>query len=927
MQELLRKAFGIYSGDAKVALRFIRMAIFWAFGSAMLETLSDGLFLEKVGAPFLPKVYLSIAALMIFVSTLILYSLKKTSPYRILIAAMGCGVLASFFASFFVGGAVPEWFWYALKIVSKMFFAVMIACSWTFTDQYHDLQDAKRVYSIYSAAYFLGTIFAGLAINLLLDRIGYSGLLKMAGVSILFAMREAWAIAHKNTPIQDDTTEGIFSASRDSASVSRLIFRSRFAIILLLLSLFTQLLITVTEFNYMETFGSHFQASPAASFEGQTAEFLGKCRAIISACNIVIGVFLYSRFVRRMGLNNAILITPLFFLGVYALWIFHNAMPIAVLGLIAVDGVLFTIEDNCFNLLSNAVPTKLKSKVRIINDSFFEPIGMLLSSLLLFGLQAKSHWLGLFLALVAIILAFSIRAIYSKAILINLKDNALHFERKIHDWFSSLTRREQKEAKKDVIKSLYSPSLDTQLLAIKSLLELEDKSAIRDILRVAKSFGTLGKIQLLRLLDQSPYKHHPQVIEAIDSWLNDSESPELFRWVNLYLAKRGLHHPDKAEKDLDHPDLFLRAAAILTMKRSLANPSLDYAALNRTIASKKLDLMLKSSHIDEVALALDILSEEQGPDALERSLPFLSHEAILVKRASARCIAKLSEKRFSRYAPKIIEELGSSRDNLFRLSLLEALGKMSDSTTVKELLLASILFRPSERRKTENVVAQMGLKTVPLLLSMTKDLALPERARILAGRILGRLALPQLQANLIEILDIEIDRAYFYFYFGHTIQSQYPLYDLEMLQSALLSGYQSVIDFIIHLLGAAGSLEDPDLLVRALHSRNEKIHSHAVESLEKTCDYKIFRLILPLIDDLPLEEKMAACLRWHGDRPLLTLFELLSKLERSPSLFDKIVSVRLKVKLEMPNWRQELLEQMKHSDESFQQYAYELLKT
>jgi hypothetical protein len=220
----------------------------------------------------------------------------------------------------------------------------------------------------------------------------------------------------------------------------------------------------------------------------------------------------------------------------------------------------------------------------------------------------------------------------------------------------------------------------------------------------------------------------------------------------------------------------------------------------------------------------------------------------------------------------------------------------------------------------------MGLKTVPLLLTLTKDIALPERARITAGKILARLALPQLQANLIDILDIEIERAYFYFYFAHTIQKQYPLYDLELLQGALLAGYQSVIDFILHLLGAVGSLEDPEMLVRALHSKNAKIHSHAVESLERTCDVRIFRLIAPLIDDLPLEEKMAACLRWQGDFLNLTLSELLDKLERSPALFDKIVATRLKAKLQMPGWRQNLREQMKQSNESFHQFAYEMLE-
>ena len=930
MQNLFRKAFGIYQGEGRNTLRFVQLAMLWAFGSCCMETLSDGLFLKHIGAPSLPTVYLSIALGMMGVSSLVLYSLRLTSPYRILTSAMIGGILLCILASIMMLGSPPDWFWYFLKIASRIFFAVMIAISWTFTDQYHDLQDAKRVYSLYSASYFFGSIVSGTVINLLLDKIGFSGILIASAGSILCALATARGIALRAKAVHDDTIEGIFTGSRDTfSSVVSLIARSRFAIILLSLSLVTQLLITVTEFNYMDAFGRFFNVEGDASLveEGEIAEFIGKCRAWISACNIFIGIFFYSRFVRRMGLHNVVLITPLFFLLVYAGWVVRDSLLLAILGLIAVDGILFTIEDNCFNLLSNAVPAKLKSKVRIVNDSFFEPIGMLISSAILFCAQSESRWIGFALALLTLILSLGIRAIYSKAIFMNLKDNALHFERNIRSWISSMTRRDQKEAKKDILDSLRSSSEETQLLGIETLLQLGDISVLPQILQVGKRLGTLSKIHLLKLFESSAFANDSRVIEAIDSWIDGTESSELSKWGNFYLAKRGLQHPDKVENDLDHPDLFLRGAAILTLKKSLANQSLDYAALNRTIAAKKLDLMLKSSRIDEISMGLDILGEEQATEAAERALPFLSHESVLVKRAAARCVASRADKKISRHAPRLIEELEAARDNVFRLHCLDALGKIGDSTTVKDLLLASVYFRPNERRRTEEIIAQMGLKTVPLLLAMSKDLALPVRARIQAGKILGRLALPQLQANLIDIIDIEIERAYFYFYFGHTIQKQYPLYDLEMLQNALLTGYQSVIDFIIHLLGAAGSLEDPELLVRALHSRNAKIHSHAVESLEKTCDLRIFRLIAPLVDDLPLEEKMAACLRWQGDFPNLTLSELLGKLEMSPTLFDKIVATRLKAKLQMPNWRQQLREQMKHSDETFHQFAYELLES
>lgn len=928
MKDFFRKLFGIYPGEWTQALRFVKLATFWAFGSSCLDTLSDGLFLDHIGAQLLPRVYLAIALGMIGVSTIVLYSLKITSPYRILMFTMSLGVLLCSGAAFFVASTPPDWFWYSLKISSRMFFSVMLAVSWTFTDQYHDLQDAKRVYSLYSAAYFFGTIISGSCVNMLLDKIGFSGLMSLAAGSIFCGMWIAKGIARHGKAVYDDSVEGVFSASRDSfSSVIRSIFHSRFAMTLLLLSLFIQLMWTTTEFNYMQSMEAHFSTLAGQGSEGHIAEFLGKSRAIISCCNILVGIFLYSRIVRRAGLQNAVLITPLFYLGVYSGWVWHESLLLAILGLIAVDGVLFTVEDNCFNLLSNAVPTKLKSRVRIINDSFFEPIGMLLSSLLLFCIQSGSKWLGFYLTIIALILTLVIRAIYSKAILTNLKENAVHFERTIKSWLGSLTKKEQKEAKREIYKSLNIGSEESRLLAIDGLLRLEDKDSLAQIVDAGNRMGTLSKIKLLKLLDESCFGDSSPVLETIHRWVDETNSSELSKRGDFYLAKRGLHHPDKMEDDLDHHDLVFRGAAILTLKKSLANSTLEYAALNRTIASKKIDLMLKSLRIDEISMALTILAEDEGStEVIERSLDFLTHDSIVVKRSAAKCLARLADKRAGRHAAKIMEELETANDHIFRLHLLDALGKIADTTTVKEILKACTHFRPNERRKTEEIIVSMGLKTVPLLLTMTKDISLPERSRILAGKILARLALPQLQANLIDILDIEIERAYFYFYFAHTIQSQHPLYDLEMLQSALLAGYHSVIDFIIHLLGAAGSLEDPELLVRALHSKNAKIHSHAVESLEKTCDIRIFRLIAPLIDDLPLEEKMAACLSWQGDYPKLTLSELLDKLERSPALFDKIVATRLKAKLKSPGWRKNLREQMKESDESFHQFAYELLE-
>ena len=106
----------------------------------------------------------------------------------------------------------------------------------------------------------------------------------------------------------------------------------------------------------------------------------------------------------------------------------------------------------------------------------FRTIGMLLSALLLLAMQSGSRWLGFSLTLCALTLAAIIRAIYSKAILTNLKENALHFETKLKDWLAAMTRRDKKEAKQDILAAFAPPPRRCSFLAIDALLELGDPS-------------------------------------------------------------------------------------------------------------------------------------------------------------------------------------------------------------------------------------------------------------------------------------------------------------------------------------------------------------------------------------------------------------------------------------------------------------------
>ncbi|MBI5346896.1 MAG: MFS transporter [Chlamydiae bacterium] len=930
LRRVVRNAFGIYPGESRNAFRFIRLAFIIAFATSIADTMSIGLFLEHVGADKLPITYAVSAFTMFVFFSLFLYFLRIFSSYKILLNVMLIATCCYAFFAFVIQAHPPNWLFLALQIFTIGYIASITASFWTFFDTYHDLQDAKRIYAVYNAAYFLGYVISGILINLLIDKLGTFTLFALIPAALMLAIFEARSIVNKVPVIEEDITESfLYSGKKSLFTIIKLFATSPYAIVLVSMCFIVQTLRNSTEFSYMETFQKIFVphiSSPDAVSQNTIVEFLAKCKAYIAGGNIIIGMFFYRRMVRKINLGNMIILTPIYFLMVYFEWVTYDSLFVAILAVVAIEGVLCSVSDNNYNLLINAAPTKLRGILRITNDFFFEPTGMLFSSAFLMLFKSQSRWFGLCLAIIFLTIALILKNIYPKAIFISLQQNALHFERKVFDWFSKLNKKEQKEIKQDIIEALDSKDEEKQLMAIESLLSFNDPYDLSKAIYYINKFADHKKIQILSLLEKSPLSSDSKIIEMIDSWLDEASSEDLIKHANLYLAKKGFLHPQKVMNDLDSDDLYARGSAIITLKKSLANSSLVNAALNKTIAAKETELLLKFEDEDEICMGLEILSEDKGAGAIETILKFLMHSSLKIKKMAAKSLSMIATKFDSRYAPKIIEELNQSSDSEVRLHCLTALGKMADSTTVKEIILAGSLFRPNERRLTETIIMQMGLKTVPILLSITKDVTLHERSRILAGKILGKLSIAQLKANLSDIISEEIQRAYFYFYYGNTIQKNYPSLDLSLLQNGLVSNFQSVIDFIIHLVGAAGPIEDVDLIVRTLRGKNEKAHAHAIETLEKNCDEKIFLEIAPLIEDTPKEHKLDVFLKIHEEKSKLSLEEILNKLESSPSFLDKIIAAHLKAKLHMPHWKQSLREQIKTSDESFHHFAYELLE-
>ncbi|MBJ7449957.1 MAG: hypothetical protein JHC93_06315 [Parachlamydiales bacterium] len=950
MKGLFHRIFYLYAGEGTNALLFVSLAFIWAIGAYCGLTLFDGLFLEKIGAQNLPYAYLLTAFGLFFSASLFLFTLKGCNPFRLFNTVLIIGTTGySLILLSYLSPSLHDYrgFWLAGKVFANIFFVLLTTCYWFFIDQYYNLQNAKRLYSLFNAAIFLGNAAGAAILSLFLNLLGIEGLIAIIICCLIITIFTLYTISSRVKCVHDeDSSQELQNERFNLKKLIPAIMSSKFTWILMTTYLVIQLLNITTEYSYMDGLQRHFSKE---SDGGQLTIFLGECMAWIAIMNMLFGLFCYSRVINRFGVNNIVMISPLFFLSTFIGWSFSDVLLFAVLGVVAVEGVSYLLDENNSNLLLNAVPTELKNRVRIAIDSFFEPLGMLISAIIFLCIDSNLIVLGLLLSLIALACMIMLRSQYRGAVLQILTKSALQFHMKTKDWILKLSKKDKRQAEFHLMSILRKRDETSQLMAYEALLHFDNPKILPRLLTHMNKMSYRGKLKAIDLLSKCLFALDPKVLDHLGRLMLETAHPSLRSSIHFYFARNGLLHPSKVASDLKSYDLILRGAAIIALKKNVSTeeasvketlkliPHTDWInhvhtawlqlptakmSFYRIQAATQLQQLLYSKIEEEICMGLKILSLDHHSRHVEILLSLLNHPKRKVARLAAEGLEKCIDSNSVRHAQFILEQLTRSTDSTFRLHCIGALGKLKSSLIVRDLVASSAHFRPVEKRFLEQVISSMGLRTVPILLSLTKDCRLHDRCRVLAGKILGRVALPQLRANLFEIIVAEIERAYFYYFHANKKHEDWQF--TPLIQEALLTGYHSVIDFIIQLLGAAGSIERSELLAHALRSKNPKMRGSAIESLEKTCESKIFRRLKPLIDDRPLEDKLWQYIK--DGKQVYSFDELLEAMDNSPSSLDRVVALTIKAKLNHPDWRLSLQKQMEQGEELLHNVAFDLLE-
>ncbi|MDH3211124.1 MAG: cyclic nucleotide-binding domain-containing protein [Myxococcales bacterium] len=351
---------------------------------------SEALFLARFGAARLPEIFIAASVVTMLGSFVYGASVGRARNDRLLVGMTAGAAILLLAAAFGLGRAevwiVPALFclYYVVQVVFQNHF-------FTFAGDYFDTPTAKRLFPRFAIGASLGSGVGGLVAALLAEAVGPRalvvawGLLLAAAALLLQLGRRA---LRRWGPLEleeaDETSvEGILGAVRYLSA-------SPFGRYLVLSAVGMVAALFVAQYLYSDLFARRF---PDRS---DLAAFLGVYLAVTNLIEIAIGLWVTPRVIRRFGVPSANLIHPLLTLlsfgGLGLQYRIETAVAARMNRELLENAMAFPIRA----LVLNAMPLRLRGRVRAFLEGVVVNAGMAGAGLLLLGLgRPEPIWLCL----------------------------------------------------------------------------------------------------------------------------------------------------------------------------------------------------------------------------------------------------------------------------------------------------------------------------------------------------------------------------------------------------------------------------------------------------------------------------------------------------------------------------------------------------
>lgn len=838
----------IRPGEGRVLAYLAGLNLILGLGMALGRGSSDALFFKRFGVEYLPHM-LFLTSLLLAVASMgyatIVDRLRPARLFNILFIAF-CVYLAAVWAAMQADDGVLA---FALYYVGYGVMSEILVVHFNFYALgFFDTQQAKRLFSVVSAAARLGAVLGGVALGLGSSSLAPEnvalGWIATLALALWIVNRwhrgEAAPAAPAKKPHKrpwDDIREGLRFAR--GSPLLRVTALGMFVMILV---------ISIQDYLASTLLTHHFNDAQSL------AAFFGWFFAVTNGVVLILQLLVTNRLLRRFGLQTVNLVFPATsFLALLALTL-SGGFATAVFARFNYMGLLPAFRIPAANLFYNALPAYMQGRARALLIGLVLPAGLACSGLLLMlvppdAVDARLAAFGLVLAVIYLWLKMRKNRLYGESLLGVLQQQVFSGRPARLDGPGLLTPPVINGIKKLARES----HDDAAILAIAQLLaENAPKKAGPFLLEIAPDAQPGPQNQLLQLLA----KLRPP------GWANYARRclahrDHHLRATALHLLAQtrqpGIRPIIETWLTSDSPRLKATAA-------QLAWQSDDAALRSRARAS--LDALLNAGEPGHRIAGIGVIEQTQDTGRLVRLHELTDAEESQVRASALRALGVL--------APKAGLDLGEKLSAMardvsprVRSTVLAALPAAVD-TKLRLSLLALALEDANHGVRLS--AARFALAVLPQSAPECR-LALQRNfdhfgMQSLLCRALAGSDKPGWRGMLMEIAERHVTTARAKHALRLSLSAPHPETPQGALAMILSEEVQQhvaqVLEIMVHLDEGAASRT----VQAALASRNRYLRAQALESVRHLEHAEIFKHLLPLLEE-ELDENLASDVqRW-----------------------------------------------------------------
>jgi ATP/ADP translocase len=812
--KFLSKVVDVRPEETSSSILLFLYFFFITSSAGIIKPVKISLFLDQLTFEKLPFAYLLTAVFMGFVvslNTRLLRAMKR----HVYISLSLAFFMASLIIFWFLLQRDWQWIYYVYWLWSEIFLVTSVTQFWILVNDIYHPRQAKRLVGFLVSGGLLGGICGSLLSSALADVVQTEGLLLICpiflgvGLMVVFFVKRAQRDEVKESPEKMEKRKrqkvGYVESFRQLRKSRHLIFLSGIMVSAIVVT-------TLIDFQF-----NSIMEHQIADKDARTA-FFGLFFASLMVFSFLFHTFLTSRILRKFGIRIALLITPFLLLsGSAVVFLFMGVLFWWAVFLKGADKSLaHSLNQSVRELLYIPIPPEIKYKAKVFIDMFINKLARGIGALLilltfsLFGLWGRNSE-GVVIYMSSIVVIFSVLWIILNLSItreyVNIVKKGLRI--KWQDADKLIGEKIDLDMTKLVFDTLESKNRSSVLYAM-NLFDLVKKEKMSPELKkiISQKSDEIKASSMDSLFELDGEVLIPEMEDTIDEENLDVQVKEIMS-LDVYqeVMKESI---DKivSEEGRDTEVSRMEAAKVVGMMEP--SPSL----------LQSLSKLIKDESPEVVSYAV----ESAGKLKRRELVPFV------VQHLSNPYIQGVAQKALKEYGEKIIgmlkDYLGDSKEDLgLRKAIPDIIAQVGTQRAAN--ILGLELKKKNKDVEPELIAAVYKMRSKNSQLVFDKKIIIPEiMKKIKNGHVI-----------MVEIQDS---------FSGVKMKSAAK--DLE-------NNLARSLRRIFELLSLIYPHEDMIRAYQNICSGSEKALDYSIELLDNVVRRDIMEVLLPLIDDIPLEDK------------------------------------------------------------------------